>query len=299
MIVRSDIAKSLEYGGKAQFLEGRGAWPLQRNLIASPATSTGKKEMYLGLGAHPMPIEARDRVVIRGLAEKYIEIENKDWEVTLAVSHNAINDDRVGHVLPWMRSAGSRFEQHMDKLCFQALDAGDGTTYGLCYDGQYYFDVDHADAKSDYTTAQGNLGTSTLNLDNFNTIWVLAKAFKDDRGELVDMPFDLLIVPPALVTVAAQICDNREAYDTANREINPWAGKFRYIVSPYLGSTAWILACSLLPDKPIIFQLRQGPEMVVWDDESVAAEGGVRLFKWTARYQVGYGDWRLAYMGKT
>jgi phage major head subunit gpT-like protein len=299
MIVRSDIAKSLEYGGRAQFLEGRGAWPVQRNLIASPATSTGKKETYLGLGAFPMPIEARDKVVARGLIEKYIEIENKDWEATLAISHNAINDDRVGHVLPWCRSAGSRFEQHMDKLCFQALDAGDAATYGLCYDGLYYFSASHTEAKADYTTVQSNLGTTTLSLDGFNTIWVLAKALKDDRGELVDMPFDLLIVPPALVTVAAQICDNREAYDTANREINPWAGKFRYVVSPYLGSTAWILACSTVADKPIIFQQRQAPELTVWDDETIVADGGVRYFKWFARYQVGFGDWRLAYMGKT
>ena len=27
----------------------------------------------------------------------------------------------------------------MDKLVFQALNGGDGSTYGLCYDGQNYF----------------------------------------------------------------------------------------------------------------------------------------------------------------
>jgi len=299
MIVRSDIAKSLEYGAKASFLEGRNAWPVKRNLIASDATSTGKEETYVGLGSHPMPIEAGGRITPRGLVERNVKITNKDWEVTLAVSHNAINDDRAGHVLPWMRKAGLKFEQHMDYLCFAALDAGDGTTYGSCYDTQYYFDSDHADIGADYTTAQGNLGTTTLTLDGFNTIWVAAKAFRDDRGELVDIPFDLLVVPPALLSVGAQICNNAQAYDTANREINPYAGQIRLLVSPYLGTTAWVLACSLYPDKPIIFQLRQAPELTVWDDEEVTAEGGVRYFKWMARYNIGYGDWRLAYMGKT
>lgn len=299
MIVRTDIAKSLEYGGKAQFLEGRGAWPVQRQLIASPTTSDGDKETYLGLGSHPMPLEAVDQIQPRGLVERTVEIENKGWEVTLAVSHNAIDDDRVGHVLPWMRAAGQKFEQHMDKLAFQALNAGDAATYGLCYDGNEFFDASHADAGADYTTAQSNKAATTLNLDNFHTAWVAAKGFMDDRGEKVDVAFDLLVVPPALMTVAAQICDNREAYDTANREINPFEGKFRYIVSPYLDSTAWVISSSVGVDKPIIFQLREGPELVVWDDETIVAEGGLRYFKWYARYYVGYGDWRLAYMGNT
>jgi phage major head subunit gpT-like protein len=299
MIVRSDVAQSLVYGSKAQFLSGRQSWPSKRSLIAAEAPSTGKSEKYVGLGAQPMPIEARDKIVPRGLVEHALEIVNKDWETTLGVSHDAINDDRVGHVLPWMMKAGQRFEQHMDKLCFQAMNAGDAATYGLCYDGLYYFSASHADPGADYTTVQSNLGTSTLTLDTFNTIWVAAKAFMDDRGEVADIPFDLLIVPPALRTVAAQICDNENAYDTANREVNPFKGEIRYVVNPYMGSTSWVLACSAFSDKPIIFQLRQSPELVVWDDESVAAEGGERFFKWTARYQVGYGDWRLAYMGKT
>ena len=299
MIVRTDIAKSLEYGGRAQFLEAARAWPSNRALIASPATSAGKEETYIGLGAHPMPVKARGEVQVRGLNEKGITIVNEDWEVTLGVSHNAINDDRVGHVLPWMSSAGMRFEQHMDKRCFQALDAGDAATYGLCYDGNEFFDAAHADSGAEYTTAQSNVGALTLNLDNLNTTWVLAKALKDARGEFVDMPFDLLVVGPALMVVASQICDNNLAYDTANREINPYEGQFRYIVNPNMSATAWVIACSLLPEKPIIFQLREAPKMTVWDDETIAQGGGLRYLKWTARYEVGYADWRTAYMGNT
>ena len=299
MIVRSDIAKSLEYGSKAQFLEGRESWPIQRSLISSEAVSTGKEEVYVGLGAHPMPVEAVDEVRVRGLTERTITVTNKGWEVTLGVSHDAINDDRVGHVLPWMRSAGMRFEQHMDQRVFKALNGGDSTTYGKCYDTQDFFDSDHADVGADYTTSQDNEGASVLTLDSFNTAWVAAKAFKDDRGEYVNVPYDLLVVPPALKTVAAQICDNEKAYDTGNNEVNPYSGEFRYIVNPELDATAWYITCSLLPSKPIIFQVRQQPELTIWDDENVAFEGGFRYFKWYARYEVGYGDWRLAYQGNT
>jgi phage major head subunit gpT-like protein len=266
-------------------------------MVSSQATSTGDKETYIGLGAHPFPVEAVDRVQVRGLNERYVEIENKDWEVTLALDHNAINDDRVGHVLPWARGAGSRFEQHMDERVFLALNGGDGTTYGSCYDGFELFDTLHVDASAEYTTAQSNLNTLTLNTDNFNTVWVAAKTFRDARGKFINVPFNLLVVAPALRTVAAQICENANVYGTANREINPYAEEFSYLVNPNMDATAWILTSTVLPDKPIIFQLRQAPKLVVWDDENVAA--GVRYMKWLARYEVGYGDWRTCYMGKT
>lgn len=299
MIVRSDIAKSLEYGGKAQFLEGRSLWPITRNLIADPVPSTGKEETYLGLDDPPMPVEAVDRVQVRGLAERYITIVNKGWETTIGVSHDAINDDRVGHVAGWMRKAGSRFEQHMDARCWKALDGGDGTTYGSCYDGYEMFDASHADAKAEYTTAQSNLGTTTLSLDGFNTIYIAARKLRDSRGEFIEVPYDLLSVPVDLMTVAAQICDNENAYDTANREVNPFNGKFRYHSTPYMGTTSWVISSTLPGFKPIIFQLREAPRLEVWDDHSVAFEGGVRYFSWKARYDVGYANWRYAYMGKT
>jgi len=300
MIVRTDIAKSLEYGAKAQFLEGRNLWTPTRELIADPVTSTGKDETYVGLDDPPMPREAVDQVVLRGLAERGITIVNKDWETTLPVSHNAINDDRVGHVVPWMKKAGMRFEQHMDKLCWQALNGGDGTTYGLCYDGNEFFDAAHADANAEYTTAQGNLGTTALDLDGFNTIWIAAQGIKDSRGEYLEIPFDLLSVSPTGMTVAAQICNNEMAYDTGNREVNPFNGKFRYHDSVHFDSTAWVLSCTLPGFKPIIFQLREAPKLEpVWDDRSVAFEGGVRYFKFSARYWLGFSNWRYAFMGKT
>jgi len=299
MIVRTDIAKSLEYGAKAQFLEGRGLWTPTRDLIAESVTSSGKEETYVGLDDPPMPREAVDQVVPRGLAERDITIVNKDWETTIAITHNAINDDRVGHVLPWMRKAGMRFEQHMDKRCWLALNSGDAATYGLCYDGNEFFDAAHADANAEYTTAQGNIGTTTLTLDGFNTIWIAAQGILDSRGEVLEVPLDLLSVSPTNRVMAANITDNENAFDTGNREINPFTGEFRYHWTPYFDTNAWVLSSTMPGFKPIIFQLRQAPELVVWDDNMVAMGGGVRYMKWSARYDLGYSNWRYAYLGKT
>jgi len=300
MIVRSDIAQSLKYGGRAAFLEGLKHYPVKRQLIAEPATSSGNEEVYLGLGANPLPLEALDQVQPRGVTERSITIVNKDWETTFEVSHNAINDDRVGHLEDKMRSAGEAFQRHMDKLCWQALNGGDGTTYGSCYDGLEFFDTLHVDAGADYTTAQSNLGTTTLSLDGFNTIWQAAVTLRDDRGEFVEAPLDLLLVNQANMVVAAQICNNELAYDTANREVNPFTGMFRFYWTPHFDAAAWTISSTLRGHRPIIFQLREAPDMEEpWDDRSVAFEGGARYFKFSARYWLGYANYRNAYMGKT
>lgn len=299
MIARSDIAKSLEYGVKAAFLEGRNLWTPTRDLIAESVTSSGKEETYVGLADPPMPVEAVDQAQVRGLKERHITITNKNWEATLAITHNAINDDRVGHVVPWMRKAGMRFEQAMDKRCWAALNAGDASTYGLCYDGQYFFDDDHVDKGAEYVTAQANLGTTTLDLDGFNIIRIAALALLDSRGEYQEVPYDLLTCSPTLMPVASQICNNEHAYDTGNREMNPFNGKYRYHESQHMGTTSWVISCTLPGFKPIIFQLRQSPQLVVWDDHMTVMEGGIRYMQWTARYELGYANWRYAFMSKT
>lgn len=295
-IMRPDIAKSLEYGVKAGFLDARSAYARKSTLFAYATESTGKQETYVGLGANPMPREFKDTIVPQGLAERNIIIVNKDWEISLAVEDNAINDDRVGHVLQWARDGGMNFERHMDKLALQALNGGDGATYGLCYDGQYFFDTDHVDPHARYTTNQSNnLTLGTLTFDNFNTAYVAALNFLDDMGEPADIVPDLLVVAPALKQAAAQICVNSEKAGTANRDINPFAGEMQYLVSPYLDSTAWILVASGFATKPIIFQMRQQPELEIVRK----GENNVSIYKFMARYNVGYGNWRLALMGNS
>lgn len=295
-IMRPDIATSLQYGVRAGFLDARSTYTRKRQLFVVETDSTGKSETYVGLGANPMPRELVDSIVPKGLGERNVAITNKDWEISLAVEDNAINDDRVGHVLRWARDGGVNFEKHMDKLSLQALNGGDGTTYGLCYDGLNFFSASHVDPSAEYTTVQSNLpNLGALTFDNFNTAYVAMLNFLDDRGEPADIVPDLLVVAPALKQAAAQICVNNDKPGTANRDINPFAGEMSYLVSPYFDSTAWALVASGGADKPIIFQMRQQPEL------EIVREGrnNLSIYKFVARYNVGYGNWRLALLANS
>ncbi len=296
-IVRTDIAESLKYGVKAGFFEAREGFQAQRRAFAQEVPSSGEKEEYVGLGDHPMPRQFTDEISPKDLSEQSISIKNLDWEVSIEVEDNAINDDRVGHVLEWARSSGESYEVHMDKRAFQTLNGGDGTTYGLCYDGQNFFSNSHADtgAGAEYTTAQDNLYDLSLNPTNFDTVYVAMLNFLDGRGEPVGVVPDLLIHSPALLDMATQICQNRDKAETANRNVNPFAGKVTPLMAPYLDSTAWILVASARRNKPVLFQMRQQPELEIIRK----GERKMTIYSWVARYNTGFGNWRLAIMGKT
>jgi len=295
MITRSDIANRLTYGIRAGFLMGQEEYLPAYTEVARETESDGKDETYSDLLAVPMPRTFVDEVTPRGFGEVALTITNQKFELTIKIDHDAINDDRVGDVETTAREAGQRFPQHLDKLVFQALNGGDTTTFGKCYDGGAFFSNAHVESKGSYQTAQSNLAALALSNTNFNTVWVNANGLLDSEGEVVPYNYNLLVVPPALNDAAVQIAENAEKAGTPNRDKNPYSGKIRYIVNKYLDTTAWILIAGGEVRKPIILQMRQRPTFTTWDNELIDA----RYYKWEARYNVGYSNWRLAYMGNS
>lgn len=322
MITRQDIAAHLENQIRVGFLAGRKQYTPLRSAFVKETTSEGAFETYTDLGTPPWPVQnsgtqgaggtdarimapkvnrvsSGQSVTIVGGQERGLMVYNLDWEVVIGIAHNAIDDDRVGDLESWARNAAINFERHKDFLCFDALRQGTSTAaYGACYDGQPFFSNAHIDPGAVYTTAQDNTGALALSLSNFKSIKIRASKFLDDRGQPVGFNHSLVIVPPDLEYEAAQIALNREAAGTSNRDLNPYAGNTRYIVAPggWLSSTNWFLVDPTQLAKPINLQIRKQPELVVWDDP-LAPEGGIRYYKWHARYSVFYGDWRLCIQG--
>lgn len=324
MITRPDIAAHIEAGIRTGFFLGKNSYKPLRAPFVQEVPSTGAFETYADMGSAPWPVQnagvagaggvdsrtglpitnrmsAGGSVTVLGGIEKGLIVYNLDWEVTIAITHNAINDDKSGDVETWARTAGSNFEKHKDYLAFDALNQGEAATaYGNAYDRLSFFNDAHIDPGAEYATGQDNKLALTLSLDNFETAKVAASKFLDDRGKPFGLNHTLLIVPPELERLAAQIATNKEAYDTANREINPYAGVVNYITAPgaWLDSTAWFLVDTSFPQKPLKLQMRQDAALQIWDDLK-QGDGGHRYYKWHARYAMSYGDWRLAIQGNT
>jgi phage major head subunit gpT-like protein len=265
--------------------------------VAQQIDLTAKSLDIVDLGAAPMPVQEIGRTQKQDFIEKAMTVTSKPWEITVDISYNAVADDQTGQLESKVRSAGDNFQLHISNQVFKALNDGDGTNFGLCYDGQEFYDSDHVDKGGAYSTNQDNEYDLALSLDNFETVRVAANNFRTDQGEFASYNYDLLVVPPAYERIAAQITNNPLAYDTGNRENNPYAGVTRYIVTPQFDSTAWVLVASSARIKPILVVMREQPNLQsAWFDPE-AGDGGRYYFKFYARYNHYYGDWRLAVMG--
>ena len=300
MTISGNVPQHLVVGARTGFLAALPKIQLNYQKIAEVISLSAASTGLVDIGAAPMPVESIGRSEVQDFIEKSITLVPKDWEITVGISQNTIDDDQTGQLDRKVRSAGENFQRWINNQAFKALNDGDATTnFGAGYDGLAFFSASHVDKGGDYQTAQDNVSALPLSLDNFETVKVASRKFMDDRGEVVDFDYNLLVVSPELDRTAAQICENADAYDTGNREKNPYAGVTTYVSSAKLDSTAWILVASSESAKPIIIGQRKAPALQsAWFDPD-GPQGGMNYFKFFARYVFAYGDWRLAHMGNT
>lgn len=301
MTVSGEVPYHLVVGARTGFLETAQPDVPITSPIAEEITMNAKSIDMVDLGGSPMPSRNKGRTTIKQFIEKKLTVTPLDWDITVALSYNAAMDDQTGgDLMRKVRSAGENFRLDMAQKAFQALNDGDATTnFGACYDGGAFYANSHIDAGAAYQTGQDNLDALALSLTNFETVRVKAMKVRDDQGNFCEYGHDLLVVSPTLERAAAQITENREDSTTANRATNPYAGKLKYTVSTQFDDDAWALVASSRRQKPILIAIRERPNLqAAWFDPNTA-DGGTYYFKFYARYNHFYGDWRLAFLGKT
>jgi phage major head subunit gpT-like protein len=299
-MISGNVPQHLVVGARSGFLTAmQNPNVSQWQRVAGVFNMDAKTNNVVSLGAAPMPIESTGRGPLQDFVERSLSVKAREWDIVVGISYAAVRDDQTGTLETEVRQAGENFNRAMNNLVFKAIDAGDAATYGLCYDGLNMFSASHVDKGAAYTSTQANLGALALSLDNFSTTFNLASVFVNDQGEYTEHTYDILVVPPALRQTAAQICENAEAYDTANREKNPYAGIVNYLVRPQMNSTAWGLFATNQVAKPLYMAIREQPNLQdAWFDP-LAADGGKYWFKFHAAYNVFYGDWRLGFLGNS
>jgi phage major head subunit gpT-like protein len=297
-MISGNVPQHLVVGARTGFLTSLKTTPFPWQRIASVIPMAARSMDLVDLGAAPMPVEDA-APQIQDMIERKLTVKPRDWNLIVWLSKNAAEDDQTGTLMTKVRNAGSNFQRAINNRVFSALDAGDGSTYGVCYDGSDFFDNDHVDKGAQYQTAQDNESATALSIDGFETELIIAQGFKDDQGEETDYNYDLIVTSPTLRRTAWQIANHPEAYDTSNREGNPYAGKFDVIISPKLSTTAWFIVASNEAAKPMGVVMREQPNLQdAWFDP-LAVDGGRYYFKFFARYDVVYLDWRLAHMGNS
>lgn len=123
----------------------------QSALVATTVPSSSGENEYGWLGKLPSMREwLGDRVINAATASEYT-IKNRDFEQTIGVDRNDIEDDNIGIYSPLFTEMGRSTMAHKEELVFGQLKAGFDRA---CYDGQNFFDTDHPvlDAAGNETT---------------------------------------------------------------------------------------------------------------------------------------------------
>lgn len=187
-------------------------------------------------------------------AYKYF-IVNDDWEATVAVDRNDIEDDSLGIYAPMAQEAGYSAKQLPDEI---DADLKNNAHTALCYDGQYFYDTDHPVAGasvSNKSTVALSAATQAAVAASYGAARTAIMSFKDEEGRPLALVPETLEVPPALEATAKLICESDKLADDTP---NPYKGTAKVLVNPRLtSSTAWMLHVTSRPVKPFIYQERK------------------------------------------
>ena len=95
---------------------------------------------YSWLGRFPKMRKWLGDKVVRALSAHKYTVVNDDWEATVEVDRNDIDDDNIGIYNPMAQDAGFSAKQLPDEI---DADLKNNAFTGVCYDGQYFYDTDH------------------------------------------------------------------------------------------------------------------------------------------------------------
>lgn len=297
MLINKETLGQLFRNLKATFNKAFEAAPSVWEKIAMKVTSTSGQTDYAWLSNFPQMRKWIGDKNVKSLEGFNYTIVNDDWEATIEVDRNDIEDDNLGIYGPQAQMAGFSAKQLPDEIIIALVNDGGAN---LCYDGQYFFDTDHpvADA-SVANTATNALTIATLAAAqaSYGAARTAMKKFKDDEGRPLNVNPTILLVGPALEDTARALLTNDRLEDG---KPNPYKGTAELVVDARITSdTAWYLLDTSKPVKPFIYQERKAPTFVqqtTEENDNVFMRKKFRMGA-EARAAGGYGFWQMAYRG--
>ncbi len=288
MIINQQALRGLYTGFKTIFGKAFEATPTLWNKVATRVTSENGEENYKWLGRIPRMREWIGDREVQNLSAADYTIKNKDFELTIGVDRNDIEDDRIGLYTPVIQDIAQSAAQFPDELVFQLLK--DGFT-NLCYDGKPFFAADHKVGRKTVS----NRSDKRLTAESYAAARSAMMSLVDENGKSLKLVPNLLVVPPALEDAARKILKAEQIDGTTNI----YKDTAELLVVPDLAGadTAWYLLCTSKALLPLIYQERKVPKFVSLDSETDTNVFMRKqyLYGVDGRANAGYGFWQMAY----
>ena len=255
---------------------------------------------YSGLGSIPQIDEAEEFGEDAIMHTYDTTLTAYKYGQLLPISYELLEDDLSGAVEK--AKYGSRaLVRKSEDLGASVFRNGFSTSYTSYGDAKPLLSTGHT--RADGGTAQSNASATgvTLTEANLETGILAMRSQLDDRGNLISVVPNVLVVPPALEKEALIITKSSNRSGTADNDANVnnmreyTGGQLNVVVWDYLGAaaggsdTAWFLLSN--EDHNINWGWRRKPA-VKRLDESVGAKNEIYYWKMSFRAAYGWRDWR-------
>ena len=271
MLTKGDIPKLLLAGMRTDFMKAYETATKEYARLATEIGSTKSSETYPWLGGVPKMHEWKDERIPQGLLEHNFTIANRDFEASIAVDRNAIDDDQYGQTKVRVKELAVEAVRFFEEMAFTLIAQGTSTTGTTgtiydgvsiaCYDSKAFFAADHSEGDSG---TQANEGTTALGVAGLRAAITAMRKFKNDKGKPAGTKPNLLVAPPDLEWTAKELLNSQfypeEGTTSAKLANNVLKGSLDLLVSEYLtDATDWFLFDTKRVVKPLILQMRKKP----------------------------------------
>lgn len=295
MLVNKSTIMAVFTSIKTTFNNAFDAAPSQWQKTAMLVPSGSGQNDYAWLSNFPKMRKWIGDKVIKALSAFKYTIVNDDFEATVEVDRNDIEDDNLGIYAPQAQMAGFSAKQLPDEI---VADLKNNAFANKCYDGQYFYDTDHpvkGASVSNKGTAALSAATVALAKASYGAARTAIMSLTDDEGRPLALIPNVLEVPPALEEVGRMLTTYDKLEDD---KPNPYKGTAELIVNPRLTSTtAWFLHCTTMPVKPFFYQERKAPVFVEQTNPEADDVFNRKKYKFgaEARAAGGYGFWQMSF----
>lgn len=153
-VITPELLAAAQRGFKTSFQKGFAGTTAIYATLATVINSSAGEETYGWLGDMPKLREWIGDRQIKSLSTKGYTIKNRKFEATITVSRDDIEDDKLGLYAPRFEMLGQSASTHPDEVLFELINAAFTTD---CFDGQYFFDIDHPVGKPGSQASVSNM----------------------------------------------------------------------------------------------------------------------------------------------
>jgi phage major head subunit gpT-like protein len=239
----------------------------QLSVLATQYTSTTASNHYAFMEAMGGWSQWNGARNFKDVASQQFEVKNKDFEMSIKMPKNQIEDDQIGMYVDLVPAMVAGWFKKQQSLIMEVL-----TSNPLAYDGLALFGTTRtygANTISNYTT-------SALTAATFETARVAMMSYKDAAGEPLAVTPNVLVVGPKKEKTAYDIIRNYFGYDPTDKvQIENFyrTAGVSIVVSPYLVGTYddyWFLADGSDVIKGVLLQIREVPSPILSNAQEIA-----------------------------